>query len=336
MSKLAFVLPNWATLSRDEITFYSKLGEKLNYDSIWVPETWGNDAFTILTTIAENTSRIKFGTGIVSVFSRSPAIIAQTIATIDTFSCGRAILGLGTSTDLVNENWHGESHKRPLRRMKECVEIVRLILSGERVNYDGEIFNLKNLKLQSNPLRKNIPIYLASLGPKNLKLTGELADGWLPFLCPENHILKLRKEIESAAEKFGRDMNEISVYPYIPALLSSENREEANFKIKEFIAFYIGAMGPHYHNLVSEYGFSDDAEKIKKAWQSKDMETCINSVSNELLELTAINGPIETALEKVSSYRNVSNCPILMFPFKATKDQIVETLETLAPSKLPS
>lgn len=331
MSELSFVLPNWATLGRDELIFYSKLGEELNYDTIWIPETWGNDAFTILNTIAENTSRIKFGTGIVSVFSRSPAIMAQTISTIDSFSGGRAILGLGPSTNAVNENWHGAKHERPLRRTREYIEIIRLILSGERVNYSGEIFNLKNLKLQSRPLRRNIPIYLASLGPKNLELTGELADGWLPFLCPEEHILKLGVHVRKAAENKGRNLNDITVCPYVPALLSAENPGEADFKIKEFISFYVGAMGPHYYNLVSSFGFGEDAVNIREAWNSRKLKKCAESVSNGLLELLAVRGSREDAIEKVNSYREVSNCPILMFPFKSTREQIVETLETLAP-----
>ena len=330
MAKLAFVLPNWATLKRDEVIFYSKLAEDLDYDSIWIPETWGNDAFTLLTTIAENTSRIKFGTGIVSVFSRSPAIMAQTIATIDTFSEGRAILGLGVSTDTVNENWHGAEHKKPLRRIREYIEIIRLILSGERVNYSGEIFNLKGLQLQSRPFRRDIPIYLASLGPKHLELTGEIADGWLPFLCPEGHILKLKELVSEAAEKYGRKMEDIAVYPYIPALISKKSPEDTDFKIKEFISFYVGAMGPHYNNLISSYGFSDDAKKIREAWNNRDMAGCANSVSNELLDLVAINGSEESARNKLKSFQVICSCPIIMFPFKSTRDEIVETLETLA------
>jgi len=332
MSKLAFVLPHWATLSRDELIFYSKLGEELNYDCIWIPETWGNDAFTIMNTIAENTAKIKFATGIISVFSRSPAIMAQTISTIDTFSGGRAILGLGPSTNVVNENWHGASHERPLRRTREYVEIIRLILSGERVEYNGEIFNLKNLKLQSKPLRRDIPIYLASLGPKNLELTGELADGWLPFLCPEEHILKLGETVHSAAKKLGRSTGDITICPYVPALISRENPGEADYKIKEFISFYVGAMGPHYYNLITSYGFSEDAFNIKEAWNNKDIVKCAESVSGELLDLVAVKGTRENALKKLDSYREVSDCPILMFPFKSTKKQIVETLETLAPA----
>jgi len=331
MGKLAFVLPNWATLTRDELIFYAKLGEDLKYETIWVPETWGNDAFTIMNTIAENTTKIKFACGIISVFSRSAAIMAQTIATIDTFSNGRAILGLGPSTNIVNENWHGMKHERPLRRTREYVEIIRLILSGERVTYDGEIVKLKNMKFQSKPLRRNIPVYLASLGPKNLELTGQLADGWLPFLCPETHINKLKKKVENAAIKADRSMKDITICPYVPALLSSGNPEEADFKIKEFISFYVGAMGPHYYDLVTSYGFGDDAVNIREAWNKKDLLKCAESVSNELLDLVAVKGTPESARSKLDSYRKVSNCPILMFPFKSTKEQIVETLETLAP-----
>ncbi len=332
MGKLAFVLPNWATLSRDELIFYSKLGEQLGYDTVWVPETWGNDAFTIMNTILENTEKINVATGIISVFSRSAANIAQTIATIDKFSGGRALLGLGPSTDVVNKNWHGTDHQRPLRRTREYIEIIRMILSGERVNYDGELIKLKNMKFQSKPFRRDIPVYLASLGPKNLELTGQLADGWLPFLCPEGHIKKLGKFVEDAALKAGRSMDDITVCPYVPALLSAGDPEEADFKIKEFISFYVGAMGPHYYNLISSYGFDGDAANIREAWNSKDLVRCTESVSDKLLDLVAVKGPREEALKKLDSYREVSDCPILMFPFKSTKEQIVETLETLAPA----
>ena len=298
MSKRAFVLPNWATLSREDVVYYAQLGEELGYDSIWVPETWGHDAFTLLTTIIENTSKIKVATGIVSIFSRSPASITQTIATIDTFSGGRAMLGLGVSTNIVNENWHGSSHTRPLTRIREYIEIIRLILSGERVNYKGELFNLKNLKLQSKPLRRKIPIYIASLGPKALKLTGEIADGWLPFLCPEEHIIKLKNHIEVGTEIAGRRLDDISIYAYVPALVSNENIDEADYKIKEFISFYMGAMGPHYNKLVSEYGFKEDALKIREAWKNKEFELCVNSVSNELLDLVSVHGTRKSATEK--------------------------------------
>ena len=332
MPKLAFVLPNWATINKDEVIYYSRLAENLGYDSIWVPETWGNDAFTLLTTIAHNTNFLKFGTGIVSVYSRSPATMAQTISTIDLMSGGRSILRLGISSSIVSENWHGIRHEKPLKRTRECVEIIRMILSGERVNYEGEIFNLKNFRLQSKPLRRNIPIYLASLGPKNLKLTGEIADGWLPFLCPVNYLIELRNKVEKEAKAAGRSIDNISIYPYIPSLLS-EDAEQAKYKLKEFISFYVGAMGPYYNKLISSYGFEHDAIKIKDAWNRRNVVEAANSVSDKLLESVSINGSKKEALNKLRSFQDEVNCSILIFPFKAAKEQIVETLETLAPNR---
>jgi len=333
MSKLAFVLPNWATIDREGVVFYSELAEDLGYDSIWVPETWGNDAFTLLTIIAHNTNSLKFGSGIVSVYSRSPAVMAQTIATIDLISNGRSILGLGSSTSLVNENWHGVKHDRPLQRTREYVEIIRLILSGERVNYEGEIFTLRNFRLQSNPVRRNVPIYLASLGPKNLQMTGEVADGWLPFLCPVDHLIKLRDVVEKSSLKAGRDVEDVSVYPYVPALVS-DDQEQANYRLKEFIAFYVGAMGPYYNRLVSGYGFETDASGVKEAWSRRDTEAAVKCVSDELMNTVSINGLQENALEKLRVLWSEVDCPVLIFPFKVSREQIVETLTKLAPKRL--
>lgn len=333
MSKLAFVLPNWATIDREGVVFYSELAEELGYDSIWVPETWGNDAFTLLATIAHNTNSLKFGSGIVSVYSRSPAVMAQTIATIDLISNGRSILGLGSSTSLVNENWHGVKHDRPLQRTREYVEIIRMILSGERVNYEGEIFKLRNFRLQSEPVRRNIPIYLASLGPKNLQMTGEIADGWLPFLCPVGHLIKLRDIVEKSSLAAGRTVKDVLTYPYVPALVS-DDQEYANYRLKEFIAFYVGAMGPYYNRLVSSYGFETDASGAKEAWSRRDTAAAVKCVSDELMNTVSINGLQDEALEKLKALWSEVDCPILMFPFKASREQIVETLTMLAPKKL--
>src|SRR5262249_38604424 len=150
-------------------------------ESLWSGENWGRDNVTLLSYVAAHTDRIGVGTSIMNVFSRSPALIAQTAATLDELSGGRASIGLGTSGALVIEQWHGVPYRKPLQRTREYIEIIRLALSGERVNYDGEIFHLQRFRLGFNPPRTNIPIYVAALGPKNVELTGELADGWLPI-----------------------------------------------------------------------------------------------------------------------------------------------------------
>src|SRR5215475_11231949 len=161
MARIGLTLPRTEDLPRQEIVEVVRQAEDLGYDSVWVGESWGRDGFTWLTQLACHTSRIKLATGITTVYSRSPALIAQTVASLDEISSGRVILGLGTSGPIVIENWHGLPFNRPLRRTREYIEIIRLILSGERVNYQGEIFQLKGFRLPFAPVRPKIPIYVA-------------------------------------------------------------------------------------------------------------------------------------------------------------------------------
>jgi alkanesulfonate monooxygenase SsuD/methylene tetrahydromethanopterin reductase-like flavin-dependent oxidoreductase (luciferase family) len=184
MPDIGLVAPYWSDLKTEELVETARLAEELGYHSIWVPEMWGRDAFSILGLIAANTKRIKLSTGIIPVFSRSPAVIAQTAATLDEISGGRMMLGLGTSGPAVIENWHGVPFDKPLQRTREYVEIIKMILGGGRVDYEGEIFSLKGFRLQFQPLRSVIPVLVAAIGPRNVRLAGESADGWIPFLVP--------------------------------------------------------------------------------------------------------------------------------------------------------
>ncbi|MBI3325807.1 MAG: LLM class flavin-dependent oxidoreductase [Nitrospinae bacterium] len=172
MARIGLTLPRSEDLPRKEIVRVVQQAEALGYESVWVGESWGRDGFTWLSQLACHTQTIKLATGITTVYSRTPALIAQTVASLDEISDGRVILGLGTSGPIVIENWHGVPFDRPLRRTREYIEIVRLILSGERVNYTGQIFHLKGFRLPFTPVRKTVPIYVASLGPRNLRLTG--------------------------------------------------------------------------------------------------------------------------------------------------------------------
>ncbi len=178
--KLGLVLPYEGSFSLAESIELTRTAEGLGYDSVWVPEAWGIDAVSVLGALAVKTERIRLGTGILNVFSRTPALLGQTAATLDAISGGRFILGLGTSGPQVVAGWHGLPFDRPLQRMRETVEIVRQVVRRQPLRFEGEIFRLsQGLKLLSHPLRDRIPIYLATLTPAGLRLTGELADGWM-------------------------------------------------------------------------------------------------------------------------------------------------------------
>lgn len=322
MSLIGVVVPYWADVKKDDLTYFSKLAEDLGYHSIWVPEMWGRDAFSLISHMASVTEKIKLATGIISVYSRSPALIAQTAATMDEYCEGRLILGLGISSVYLNEYWHGAKFERPIRRTLECVEIIRTILAGKRVDYDGEIFRLKNFKLLFKPLRSDIPIYIASMGPKNIELTSQVADGWIPYLCPVSLINERKEILDSGGRK-------ITVAPFLPAMVS-ENRSESREIVREFVALYVCSMGDYYHKLVCSYGFREEADRAKKLWRDNRTEA-IKSMSDELLDLVSVSGDPEEAKEKLGAFAENSDLPILMFPYNASREQIAFAMKALAP-----
>lgn len=331
MADIGLVAPYWNDLKTEELVETAGLAEELGYHSIWVPEMWGRDAFSILGLIAANTKRIRLATGIIPVFSRSPALIAQTIATLDEISGGRMMLGLGTSGPVVIEDWHGVSFEKPLQRTKECVEIIKMILRGERVDYKGEIFSLKGFRLQFKPLRNDIPVLVAAIGPKNIRLAGEVADGWIPFLIPKESLKDAGKELLQGARSRGREKDKIMVCPYIAASVS-QDAESAKKVVAEHIAYYIGGMGTYYFNTVSRYGFGDEANDIKKAWESGNKSEAVQAVSERMLDSLSVSGTPEHGRSIVADYINEgADVPVLVFPPKASRALVRETMISLAP-----
>ncbi len=331
MPKIGLVIPYWTDITKTELIEVARLAEELGFHSLWVPEMWGRDAFSLLGLLAVHTKKINLGSGIISVFSRTPATIAQTIATLDEISEGRMILGLGTSGPIVIEDWHGLKFEKPLQRTREYVEVIRMILSGERVSYDGEVFKLKNFRLQFTPPRKNIPIYIASIGPKNIRLTGELADGWIPFLVPREYIQDAKKELIAGAGITVRNAGQIMLCPYIPTCIYKDI-ELSKKMVQEHIAYYVGGMGTFYHNVISRYGFGDEATRIVEAWKKGSKTQAVRSVSEYMLNSVAIVGTIDEGKRRLEEYRLAgADLPILIFPPKSSRAMVRETMIELAP-----
>ncbi len=332
MTEIGLVAPYWSDLKTEELVETARLAEELGYHSIWVPEMWGRDAFSILGLIAANTGKIRLATGIIPVYSRSPAIIAQTIATLDEISGGRMMLGLGTSGPAVIENWHGVGFEKPLQRTRECVEIIKMILRGERADYEGEIFSLKGFRLQFKPLRSDIPVLVAAIGPRNVRLAGEVADGWIPFLIPKEGLRDAGKELREGALSAGREPDRVIVCPYITASVSRDG-ESARNAAREHIAYYIGGMGTYYYNTVRRYGFGDEAGAIKSAWESGKKSTAIEAVSQRMLDSLSVSGTPEHGRSIIADYyKEGAGIPVLVFPPKASRALVRETIISLAPS----
>jgi F420-dependent oxidoreductase-like protein len=279
--------------------------DRLGYDTVWVAEAYGWDAFTVLTQLACSTQRIKLATGIVNVFSRSPALIGQTAASLDLISGGRFGLGLGTSGHQVISGWHGIPFERGIRRMRETVDIVRLVLARERVTYDGEIFKLDmGLKLITHPVRDSIPIYLATLTPTGIELAGEIADGWLPvFFSPRHFDEVLKPVLEAGAAKAERPVSDCTVCVVQPVVVTND-RQAGRDSVRPHLALYIGGMGSrrrnYYNQLWQRYGFVEEAQRIQDLYLDRRKEEAIALVSDEMVDLVTIIGPAEECRERLA------------------------------------
>ena len=308
--------------------------EALGYDTCWTGESWGRDAFTVLTLLACHTKTLRLGTGIIPVFSRTPGLIAQSIASLDLISQGRAVLGLGTSGRVVIEDWQGIPYRQPLRRTREYLEIIRLALDGNPVNYSGEIFQLRRFRLGLSPVQQRLPIYLASLGPKNLRLTGELADGWLPIWVDQQRLPDLKDEVAKAASGAGRDISQITVAPQILCCVA-DNPEElalAEREARSHMAYYIGGMGQYYYNLFCRFGYQAESDAVRQAWAEGDRNRAAAAISDQMLDNITVLGDAETCRFKLRRFREMgADMPVVAFPHGANRSSIVKTLRALAP-----
>jgi F420-dependent oxidoreductase-like protein len=282
----------------DAVRAKVRIADELGFDSIWLGETWGYDILTSLADLARDTQRIKLGAGIINVFSRSPGVVASAAATLDERSGGRFVLGLGSSGPLVIEHWHGATYEKPIRRIREYVEIVNMIMRREPLNYPGEIFHLeRGFKLRFKPVRDHIPIYLASLGPKSVTQTGAIADGILPTFWPAPSYPALRAELDAASVAAGRAPGSVLIAPYITSavILDEGQRDLARMLARAPVAWYIGRMGTFYADMLRRNGYPVEVEAVLEGWQ-RGPEAANAAVSDRLLDDTALIGtPTEVA-----------------------------------------
>jgi len=272
-------------------------------ESVWMPEAWGRDAFLALAAIAQVTDRVKLGTGIVNVYSRSPATLAMSTATLDELSNGRAVLGLGSSGPGVVERWHGINYERPLDRVREATEIIRLALSGATTNFHGSFFHVSDFKLAMKSPKHTIPIYVAALSSKMLQLAGEIGDGVLLYIRPLQTIHNALKEVAKGADKGGKSLDNFDIAAFLPTAIS-ENRAEAASTVARVIAYYVGGMGTYYRRLISQTGFASEADMIDEAWQRGDKQAATDAVTERLMDSVALVGSTDECRGKLEKFRN--------------------------------
>jgi len=314
-------------LSLDRVVSIGQAAEALGYESIWVPETWGADAVSLLAVLARETDRIKLASGVFNVYSRSAALIAQTAATLQDASHGRFTLGLGASGPTVVENWHGTAFHRPLERTREYVAAIRLALAGQPVDVEGNQLQLRGFRLL-NPPDVAVPIYVAALGRRNVRLSGEIADGWLPIFAARGHMTELFDEFRGAALAAGRDPRWLDIAAYVPALVGNRGDQ----LLRQQLAYYIGGMGAFYADFVTGGGFAEEATAIRGAWEAGNRREAVNLVSDRLLETCTLGSDPAVARHRLAEYRREGiKLPVIAFPHGSSMEEIMTTLEALAP-----
>lgn len=313
--------------------------DRLGYSVVWAAEAYGSDAATVLTWIAAQTSSIDVGSAVFQIPGRTPANTAMTAATLDTLSGGRFRLGLGVSGPQVSEGWHGVRFDRPLARTREYVDIVRLALSRQRVQYEGECFTLplpdgpgKALTLTVHPVRDQIPIYLAAIGPKNLELTGEIADGWLAiFFSPEN-ASEIMAPLRAGRERSGRSMDGFDVVPTVPVVLGDDPARAAD-PVRFYSALYIGGMGSRehnfYHQLACRMGFEEAAGRIQDHYLAKEYDAAMAAVPLEFMDRTALLGPPERVRERLQAFADAGVTTLTLGLYASSLEERRATLRTM-------
>jgi F420-dependent oxidoreductase-like protein len=292
--------------------------ERLGYDSAWAAEAWGTDCVTVLAWLGATTERIKLGSAIMQIPGRTPANTAMTAATLDLLSGGRFLLGLGTSGPQVVEGWHGEPWGKPVTKTREYVEIVRMALQRQPVEHHGEHYDIplrdgtglgKPLKLMARPLRADIPIYLAAMGPKAVAQAFEIADGWLPiFWSPEK-----------AHDVFGSSLADarpgFDIAPSAMTILIDDVDAGREF-LKPYYALYIGGMGARgknfYNDLAIRYGYEAEAEKIQDLYLAGNKRDAAAAVPDAFVDEVALVGPKERIAERVDAWRESGATSLLV------------------------
>ena len=291
-------------LSVKEVIECSKKLQSINPEVIWVPETWGMENFSTLCAVSQNNAKSKLGSSIINIYSRSPSLIAMGAATVDTISNNRMILGLGTSSMPIVQDFHGVDFDKPLQRMREYVEIIRLVLSGNKVNYSGKIFALKNFTLLIKPPRNDIPIYLAAINKKMVELTWEIADGVIFYLRP-------KKEMSQTIENMQKTRVIDTSCQIITCI--SENENEAKDRARKTLAFYI-SVGDIYRKFLSENGYKEECKKIFDEFKKTGFSQNHKLISENMLNDLTICGRPESCKEQLIEFRKCGiKLPIIQF-----------------------
>ncbi|MEV4771030.1 LLM class F420-dependent oxidoreductase [Micromonospora humida] len=314
--------------------------DRLGYSVVWAAEAYGSDSPSMLAWMAGQTERIDVGSAVMQIPARTPAMTAMTAATIDALSGGRFRLGLGVSGPQVSEGWHGVRFAKPLARTREYVDIVKLAVARKEVAYAGEHYTLplpdgpgKALRLGFHPPREHIPIYLAAVGPKNLELAGEIADGWLAVFYTPEFAAEQLASVSAGRAKAGKELAGFDVVPSVPVVVGDDVATCAEL-VRWYAALYVGGMGSRqqnfYNQLATRMGYTDAAREVQDLYLAKRQRDAAAALPMEFIDRTSLLGPKERIAERMREYAAAGVTTLSVTLFVADRDSGVQTLRTVA------
>ncbi|MEU9099550.1 LLM class F420-dependent oxidoreductase [Streptomyces sp. NPDC048361] len=314
--------------------------ERLDYAVAWTAEAFSSDAVSLLGYLAAQTSRIDLGTAAMQIPARSPAMTAMTATTLDILSEGRLRLGLGVSGPQVAEGWHGARFDRPLARTREYLDIVRMAMRREDVVYDGAHYRLplpdgpgKPLRLGTRPRRKDVPVYLAAVGPRNVELAGEIADGWLSVFFPPETVAEHLPLLRAGRARTDRDLTGFDIVSSMPAVVG-ENVADCADRVRMYTAHYLGGMGSRkenfYNRLAARTGYADAARRVQELYLEGRPREAAAAIPQQYLERTCLLGPVERIADTLREHAGsgVTTLSAMIFPVDA--EDGLRTLRALA------
>ena len=320
--KLGMIWGYWGQLPPANLIELTQEAERLGFDSLWTAEAWGSDVFSPLAYLASQTSTIKLGTSVAQISARTPTATAMHALTLDHLSNGRLILGLGASGPQVVEGWYGQPYRKPLARTREYVEIIRRVLARETpLEFDGEFYHHpytgegsmglgKPLKSITHPLRREIPIYLGAEGPKNVTMTAEIADGWIPL-----YYSPFRQDVNADQLKGAKENFEVVALANVNV---TDDIEAALMPVKMMLGFYIGGMGAkgkNFHtDLMARMGFEEQAYKIQDLFFEGKRDEAIAMVPDEFADEISLVGPPSRIRERLEVWKDSPVTTVTMYP----------------------
>lgn len=318
--------------SLDSLAEQARRAERHGFARVSAGETTGWDMVTAFAVVGERTDTIGVSNDVLSPFGRAPTVLAQTALTMHEATGGRFRLGLGTSSPAIAERWHGAAFDRPLRRLRETIDVVREVYAGGDVEYDGEIYEIGGLSYDK-PIPDDPPgIDVAALGPKATELVGRFADGWVPQLFTPDGLAERMADLERGADLGSRRVDDLRVSPIVRTF-ASEDRERARETARSMVAFLVGAYGPFYGQSVAQQGYEGEVEAIRAAWDDRDTAAMADALPDGMLDELAAAGTPDEVRDRLERYLAVDGVDAVRVGFVSGMSQADKesTMEAVAP-----